>query len=336
MRSGFRAVTLAVLCGTGGVGSARALAQTTTAAIAEDVSLTIAAGAQVSGTLLVPKSSAAVPVVLIIAGSGPTDRNGNSPIIPGANNSLHLLADALAAEGIASLRYDKRGIGQSSRVDERDVRFDMFVDDTEAWIARLRSDARFSHVVVAGHSEGSLIGMAAAGRTRVDGFVSIAGAGRRATEVIRDQLRTQLGTSPIWTDIESTLRSFDAGNIVEPLPASIVAVPGLMGIFRPSVQPYVISWNRYVPSTLIASLKVPVLIAQGTTDIQVGVDEAKALHAAKPDAALFLVDGMNHVLKHAPADPQLNVATYSDATLPIVPELSNGIVRFVKRVAGTR
>lgn len=311
-------------------------AQTPLPPIEEDVALTIPPAAQVRGTLLIPKSSAAVPVVLIIAGSGPTDRNGNSPLIPGANNSLRLLAEALAAEGIASLRYDKRGIGQSSRFNELDVRFDMFVDDAVAWIAKLRSDARFSHVVVAGHSEGSLIGMAAASRTRVDGFVSIAGAGRKAMDVIRDQLRNQLGTSPMWMDIESTLRTLDAGNLVDPLPASIVAVPGLMGVFRPSVQPYLISWNRYVPSTLIASLKVPVLVAQGTTDLQVGIDDAKALHAAKPDAVLLLVDGMNHVFKRAPTDPQLNVATYSDPKLPVVPELTNGIVQFVKRVAERR
>jgi pimeloyl-ACP methyl ester carboxylesterase len=315
---------------------APALAQVASAPIEEDVALTIAPGAQVRGTLLVPKSNAAVPVVLIISGSGPTDRNGNTPLFPRPNNSLRMLAEALAVQGIASLRYDKRGIGQSSPANERDARFDMFVDDAVAWIARVRTDSRFSHVVVAGHSEGSLIGMAASSRARVEGFVSIAGAGHRAVEIIRGQLRSQLATSSAWPDIERTLESIDAGAVVDPLPSSIASVTALLGVFRPSVQPYVISWNRYVPSTLVASLKIPVVIAQGTTDVQVGVDEAKVLMAAKPDATLLLIDGMNHVLKRAPADPQQNIATYSDPTLPIVAELPNGITQFVRRVAGQR
>jgi len=303
------------------------------APLEEDVTLAAGPATQVRGTLLVPKSAASVPVVLIISGSGPTDRNGNTPVLARPNNGLRMLADALASEGIATLRYDKRGVGQSAADNPAAVRFDTLVDDAVAWIARLRSDSRFSHVVVAGHSEGSLIGMAAAARTRVDGFVSIAGAGRRASDILRDQLRRQFAGSSAWPDLEAALRSIDAGTAVDPLPASIASNQMLLAVFHPTVQPYLISWNRYVPSATLAALKIPVLIAQGTTDLQISVSDAKALSAAKPDATLLLIDGMNHVLKRAPADPQQNLATYQDPTLPIVSDLSNGIVQFVKRVA---
>jgi fermentation-respiration switch protein FrsA (DUF1100 family) len=97
------------------------------------------------------------------------------------------------------------------------------------------------------------------------------------------------------------------------------------------VQPYLISWFKYVPSTEVATLSMPVVILQGTTDIQVPVDEAKALKAAKPDAELILVEGMNHVMKHAPADRMANMATYADPNLPIVPEVPKAIAELARR-----
>src|SRR4051794_11632517 len=125
-------------------------------------------------TLLLPKHmSKAMPIVLMISGSGPTDRNGNSPMLPGKNNSLLMLAEGLASNGIASLRYDKRGIGESAAamVSEADLRFETYVDDAVSWCEQLRKDARFSKVIIAGHSEGSLIGMLAAKRCNADGFI---------------------------------------------------------------------------------------------------------------------------------------------------------------------
>src|SRR5471030_1464083 len=132
--------------------------------------------------------------VLLHAGSGPTDRDGNSRMLPGPNNSLRMLAESLARNGIASLRYDKRLIGAStaSGWNETDLRFDDYVADAGAWIARLRADGRFSRVIVAGHSEGALIGMLASRAAGADGYVSIAGVARGADEVLRDQLSAKL------------------------------------------------------------------------------------------------------------------------------------------------
>ena len=218
------------------------------------------------------------------------------PALPGKNNSYRLLAEALAADGIASLRYDKRGIGQSkvTGLKETDLRFETFVSDAASWISFLRNDPRFGTITVAGHSEGSLIGMLAARAARADAFVSVAGVARRASDVLRDQLRPQLAAMPeIWKSSETILSSLEAGKTVDTIPPE----PILGQLYRTSVQPYMISWLKYVPSTELARLTMPVAIVQGTTDIQVQVSEAEALHNAKPDAQFVVIDGMNHVMK---------------------------------------
>jgi len=302
----------------------------------EQVEMPTATGT-IRGALVVPSASDKVPIVLIVAGSGPTDRNGNSTLLPGKNNSYKMLAESLAGGGIASLRYDKRGLGASAKAagaGESSLRFDTYVDDAVSWVTQLRADKRFSRVIVVGHSEGSLIGMLAARKAKADGFVSIAGVAHRASEVLRDQLRPQIGALPaLWDGNETILASLERGVAVEVLPPAIQAVPAIAQLYRPTVQPYLMSWFKFVPSAEIAALTVPVMILQGTTDIQVSVDEAKALKAARPDAELIIVDGMNHVMKHAPPDRTQNVATYSNPELPIVPDVPNAIVAFVRRVA---
>ena len=220
-----------------------------------------------TGSLLLPGGRQPVPVALLIAGSGPTDRDGNSAMLGGKNNSLRLLAEALAAGGIATLRYDKRGIGASAwaMTSEAALRFDNYVDDAAKWVAQLRADPRFSTVTIIGHSEGSLIGMIAAQAAGADGYVSIAGPARNAADILRDQLRPNLPPES-YQLADSILGELQAGRIWEgDLPRSLAP------IFRPSVQPYIISWFHYLPSAEVARLGIPVLIIQGTTDIQVGV-----------------------------------------------------------------
>lgn len=289
-----------------------------------DVQLATPTGT-IYGTELVAEPDAPQPVVLIIAGSGPTDRDGNSALIPGQNNSLKLLAEGLAEQGIASVRYDKRGIGESAAAgpEETDLRFETFVDDAALWVDQLQSDDRFSSVTVIGHSEGSLIGMLAAEETGADNFVSIAGPAQKASDIIRDQLSQSQMPEGLWQENERILSTLEQGNPVASVPAELAT------FYRASVQPYLISWFRYTPSEVIQSLTMPVLIAQGTTDIQVPVSEAQALKAAKPDAELVIIEDMNHVLKAVPLDDDRQAASYSDPTLPVVPELIESISQFV-------
>ncbi|WP_286194491.1 alpha/beta fold hydrolase [Synechococcus sp. CCY 0621] len=275
------------------------------------------------GTQIIPTSHLPTPVVLIIAGSGPTDRNGNGPLA-GENNSLKQLAEGLADHGIASIRYDKRGIGESSSAgpEEVDLRFDTYAEDAALWIQQLQVDPRFSGVTVIGHSEGSLIGMLATYKAEADAFVSIAGPAQSASAILRKQLQSRLPES-LWQQSEQILVSLEQGNPV------ISAPPELHMLFRASVQPYLMSWFRYTPAQEIMHLTIPALIVQGTTDIQVPVSEAKALKTAKPDAELRMIEGMNHVLKAVSLDPKQQNASYSDPTLPVVPELVEGISQFI-------
>lgn len=286
------------------------------------------AGGAVHGTLLMPaRSAGAMPVVLLISGSGPTDRDGNSAVLPGRNDSLRMIAAGLAADGIASVRYDKRGIAQSAKgaPAEADLRFDTYVDDAAGWCAQLRDDRRFSTVVIVGHSEGSLIGMVAAKRCGASGFVSIAGAGRPAADILRSQLKGKLPPE-LAAQSEEILSGLEQGKTSANPPAALAK------LYRPSVQPYLISWFRYDPAKAIAALTVPVAILQGTTDIQVGVADAERLAAAQPKAKLVVVEGMNHVLKSVPADLKQQMASYSDPSLPLAKEVVPTIVALVKSV----
>jgi pimeloyl-ACP methyl ester carboxylesterase len=280
---------------------------------------------KVEGTLLLPSSGNKVPVALIIAGSGPTDRDGNSALLKGPNNSLKMLAQALAEAGIASVRYDKRGIAASrpAGAAESELRFDTYVDDAAAWISKLKGDARFSSVTVIGHSEGSLIGMVAAQRAKAEAFISIAGAGQSAPAILRRQVAGKLPPELAAAN-ERILTSLEHGQLAGDVP------PALAALYRASVQPYLISWFRYLPAERIAALKIPALIVQGDTDIQVSVEDAQALKAAKPDAVLAVIPGMNHVLKLVPADMQQQLASYADPALPLAPQFTKAILDFLR------
>ncbi|MBR5852531.1 MAG: alpha/beta hydrolase [Bacteroidaceae bacterium] len=290
----------------------------------EEITLNTQTG-DIHGKLMLPESNTPCPVVIIIAGSGPTDMDGNSIGTGLTNNSLLYLARELAANGIASVRYDKRGIGKSSAAGtkEEELRFDHYIDDAAAWADKLAGDARFSKVVIAGHSEGSLIGMVAAKRNKaVKGYVSISGCGSPAYEILEKQLQSQ--PAQIQKESAEICKELREGRTVAQVPFYLAA------LYRQSVQPYLISWFAYNPAVEIAKLNIPVLILQGDKDIQVGVEEAEKLHAAHPSSSLYIIKEMNHVLKHCDTMQQMaQLATYSKPELPIKPELVSHIVEFV-------
>ncbi len=276
----------------------------------------------IEGTLLVPKTDTQVPVALLIAGSGPTDRNGNSAMTQ--NNALKMIADSLYAHGIASLRYDKRGIGESKAAgpSEINLRFGNYVDDAIGWVEFLKKKKMFSSIIVVGHSEGSLIGMIAAQNKDVNKFVSLEGAGEPANVVIHDQLKAQ--PPYIMQLCYPILDSLALGKTVDSVPKMLYA------LFRPSVQPYLISWFHYNPQTEIQKLRIPVLIVQGTTDIQVGLEDARNLAKADPNAKLVIIKGMNHILKNAPTDRTKNIQTYNQPDLPLNEQFVKALVNFIE------
>lgn len=278
----------------------------------------------IKGTLALPSARGQVPVVLLIAGSGPTDRDGNAPAAAGRNDSLKMTANALAELGIASLRYDKRGVAASSAAGpaEADLRFDNYVNDAALWIAKLAKDPRFQGIAVLGHSEGSMIGMLAAQRSPAQAFISVAGPAEQAPAVLRRQLEGQLPPDLAQKN-EEILNALESGNTVSDIPTPLLA------LYRQSVQPYLISWFRYSPADEVAKLRMPCLLVQGGTDIQVGVTDAKALHAANSGCVLRVINGMNHVLKRVPPDQQKQLASYGDQSLPLDPDFVTTLASFL-------
>ncbi len=273
---------------------------------------------EISGTLLMPKRIKQPPLVIIISGSGPTDRDGNQIMMK--NNSLKYLAEALRKKKIASFRFDKRGVGKSlkTKLIESDLRFEHYIRDVQALIRFFKNQEKFSSVTVMGHSEGSLIGMIASGKEKADAFISIAGVGRTADKVLLDQL----GNPKIKEKATPILDSLKNGFMVED-------IGDLKQLFRKSVQPYMISWLQYSPQQEIVKLKIPTLIVQGDNDIQVKVSEANLLQQAKPDAKLVIVSGMNHVLKTLEDNVTENLKSYYNPDIPVSKELIKACVEFI-------
>ncbi|MBW4053092.1 MAG: alpha/beta fold hydrolase [Proteobacteria bacterium] len=276
------------------------------------------------GTLELPAGRGPFPVALIIAGSGPTDRNGNDKPLGLDTDCYRLLARYLVRRNVASLRYDKRGAGDDFvlAIPESQLRFQTYVSDAMEWGEKLRHDPRFTTLTVIGHSEGSLIGILAARKIPADGFVSIAGAGERASKLLLSQLKPKLPRS-LYRTAQAIVAQLTVGRTVAHIPQSLDL------LFRPSVQPYLISWFRYDPAQEIARLRIPVLIVQGERDLQVSRRDARALYRADPVARLILIPAMNHVMKDVGPSNLDNIDAYAEPNLPIDATLEHSIGRFI-------
>lgn len=281
-------------------------------------------GYKLFGTMNIPETKKNLSVLLLIAGSGPTDRDGNQPNL--TNNSFNYLATDLAQNEIATLRYDKRGIAKSAvpGFSNADVIFDDYVNDAVEWIKYLKTQNKFAKIYVAGLSEGSLIGMLAAHRAGADGFISLNGPGRPADEIIINQITKQGTPHEVIDQVKSIIVKIKLGEEVKEVPAY------LMGLFHPDLQPYMRTWFSYNPKLELGKLNVPVLIVQGENDIQVEVEDANKLKEGSPNAEFNIIAGMNHILKEADVDPQLNLATYNNPELPIKNELVKIITQFIQ------
>jgi len=277
------------------------------------------------GTIDLPKGDGPFPAVLVVSGSGPNDRDGNQVALK--SDYLKKLAAGLTEQGFAVLRYDKRGSGKSEVGDAplETFRFDVFVDDAVGWVTMLRKDNRFSSVAILGHSQGSLVAMLAAQRVPVDAIVSIAGAGRSIDKVLITQLGEQLKSMPeLRAHAFAVIEELAAGQTVQDYPEKLEA------LFNPSVQGFLISWMQHDPVKVIATLEIPILIVQGTRDIQVLVEDAEALKKGQSAAELVLVKNMNHVLRHIATEAE-QLPSYGNAKLPLDPQLVPTATSFLKK-----
>jgi len=278
----------------------------------------------VEGTLLSPNSKSNT-LAIIIPGSGPTDRDGNQNFIK--NNSLKFLAQDLTNNGITTFRYDKRALtmlkkGASAKNISK-ITFDSFIDDTKKVVSYFKNRKRYDKVYIVGHSQGSLVGMLAA-TENVDGFISIAGAGKTIDQIILEQIGI-MGADDLVESAKKTFEIMKTGKVDKNFN------PGLANIFNLDVQPFIMNWISYSPTEELAKLTIPTLIINGTNDIQVSVTEAELLKKAKEDAELVLIENMNHVLKTVTSkDTQENTKSYNMPLLKNTPVLAEKIITFIK------
>ena len=282
-------------------------------------SLQVSIDPEVQGTLLSPKGENQPPLAILIAGSGPTDRNGNQALFK--NNSLKYLAEGLAQKGIATFRYDKRVIAQINKatVQEEKMTFEDEVNDALLVINHFKD--KYKKIILIGHSEGALVGLLVAQKVVVSKFVSISGAGNSSATLIEEQIGKN--APQLKEESQKIISQLRKGELVDNIS------PYLAPVFRKSVQPYLISWFKYEPTKEIAKLQIPILIVQGTNDLQVEDKEAQLLKEAQPKAQLLLIEGMNHVLKKVKTLEE-NQQSYLNPDLPISGELVEGIASFIK------
>ena len=273
----------------------------------------------VEGTLLAPRQET-VPLAIIINGSGPIDRNGNEMMTK--NNSAKKLAEALAKKGIATFRYDKRTLkAQQLNIDEKDMRFDDFIDDAKAVIKRFSELPNYSSIYIIGHSQGSLVGMIAA-QEKADGFISIAGAGQTIDSLIVEQIGRQM--PGLEESARTAFNELRANGKVKDYNQ------GLASLFKKSIQPFMFSWMKYDPQQEIKKLEMPVLIINGDNDLQVNTNEAEKLKAAKPNAELIIIENMNHIYRIIDKNDDIaNQKSYNEPQRPISNEMVEQISNFI-------
>lgn len=263
-------------------------------------------------------------LVIIHAGSGPTNKDGNT-IGSGKNNSLKMIAEELAAQGIASVRFDKRGIGENTALmtKEANLTFTHYINDVSAIVTYMKQDSRFTSIHLLGHSEGALIMTLAAQHDGIASLIVVAGAGRPADEILLEQLSASLPPN-LLNESKVALQKLKAGEMVANVSNE------LMALFRPSVQPYMRSWLQYDPQQEIKKVTAPILIIQGKKDIQITEIDAKALAIGNEKATVRYFEQMNHVLKDIKGDYQENIASYTTPELPLANGLIEEIVKFIK------
>lgn len=274
-----------------------------------------------TGTLTLPPSQNSENLVIFIQGSGPTDRDGNQPMMK--NDGVKKIARELAANNIASFRFDKRIYKMRElQIQEKDLRFEDFVKDVNDIVSYFRNEGNYKNIILAGHSEGSLIGILAA-ENDADAFISLAGAGEPIDNIIVDQIQKQ--APPLAENAREAFDDMKANG------KTLRYNPMLESIFRESVQPYMLSWMQYDPSEEIAKLEIPVLIVNGTGDIQVEENQAEMLSEANPEAELEIMEKMNHVFRKIDSEDMLvNTKSYNEPEQPLHPELIPVLTEFIK------
>jgi pimeloyl-ACP methyl ester carboxylesterase len=279
-------------------------------------------GAFLYGSFLRPVNKNNYPAVLILPEAG-ADRNGNDADHEVKPDTYQELARALAAKGIASVRIDKRGVGQSVKAmaREEDIRFETYVDDAVIWIKFLQAQPHVGCVAVFGHSESALVAALAAKKVKVCAIIEASGASRPFAAVLAGQLKTAFDagrfTKEDYDQATRTLDQLAAGKQVLDPPKK------LDSLFRKSVQPYLISWLNVNPVEALKT-NTPVLILQGSSDFQLNSDDPRRLSTGPKNVRVVMISGADHDLKLKAADSK------ADQPRPLSPQVASSIQTFLE------
>ncbi len=276
------------------------------------------------GSLVHPASDSCDTVVLIVADAGYTNRDGNHQM--GRNNSLKFLAYTLAANNVASLRYDKRGVGASREAIllKSSDNLRQYVEDVTHWVNYLNKHQNYDNIVILGHGEGAHLSMLALnGGAKADMFISVSSSGRMAGQILKDMFVDKpLSVRMIADEI---IDSLEMGHQVKEVPFF------LNSMFNPQMQPYIRSLMKFNPQKEIREIDIPILIVQGDADHLVKVEDARLLHAANPDSQLVIVPTMNHVMKRSRSKDVLEIqVSLNNPAIPLEPTFVNLLISFMR------
>lgn len=275
----------------------------------------------INGTLLTPNNTEKPNLAIIIAGSGPTDRDGNQNFLK--SNNLKKIAIGLSKNNIATFRYDKRIVKQiRNRNVDKNIMFTDFVTDAVSVLDYFKATKAYNKIYVIGHSQGSLVGLLAA-KHKADGFISLAGAGQTIDSIILEQVTK---TAPQFAaDTKRVLDVLKKGETTKDFPAA------LGSLFNLETQPFIANWMTYNPVEEIAKLNMPCLIINGTKDLQVTETEANLLHEAANDSTLKIYENMNHILVTILGDNLENSKSYNEPYRKLTENLISDMVMFIKK-----
>lgn len=273
---------------------------------------------EVGGSLTFPGGEGPYPAVIFVAGSGPTDRNWNSPLIPGTNGSGALLAQALTEDGFITLRYDKRASGPKAQENVQrmagKISLQGHLEELAGGMNLLANHPQVDqgHIFVLTNSEGCVHALnyqiQRAGLP-FRGMVLTSAFARSTGELARNQIAAQFGSDPdgnlLLSAYDAAIEDFIAGREVqvdEKLPEGLRQI--ILGITNPVNQLFVRELWVFNPAARLAEVMVPVLIVLGKKDIQVDwqVDGALFEEVAKENDQIRVVylENSNHVLKYEP------------------------------------
>ncbi len=280
------------------------------------------------GTLWLPETATST-AILLIAGSGPTDRYGNSPAGI-QTNCYALLAEALQEAGYATLSYDKRGIAASYYLHSEelltDCHFTHYVEDAWSWVKVLYQRG-FERVVIAGHSEGSTIALAVAeSHPEVSAVISLCGAAWPIDQILKMQLGAQLLPShyALYASACRILDQLKQGEAPTEVPSTLAT------LFPAYLNTFYYEQMQYDPQQLLRRLTCPVLLVGGGHDSQITAENTRTLKGCAPKAQWIIVEQMCHVLKDAEAGPvSSQLVSYTTPSLPLSAPLVPALLDFL-------